>query len=173
MDFLLTSPISCTKISTHTRLNNEIDNYQVTEFSLFEKNQFKEYTFGNYLGVKFKTAPSPIYNCHGMSFACRRTNIDKSTEIRKIITEDGYIEMALKDTLPGDIVLYINSQDGDIIHSATVTNVIVVENNIPTIFVVSKWGKYREAVHNLYTSPYKNCIFEFYRLSHTEYEEKL
>ena len=158
------------EIKLETSKGNPIDNYQIFEISQFEKSQFGDFSVYNYPFAKYRTSPSPIYNCHGMSFASRRTNIDKSTEIRKILLDDGYEKIDQKQTLEGDLVLYISPENGDIEHSATIIKAEHTVNNISTIFVVSKWGKFKEVIHSLYDSPYKNCIFEFHRLTHKEYE---
>ncbi len=158
------------EIKLETSKGNPIDNYQIFEISQFERNQFCDYSKDKFISAKFRTSPSPQYNCHGMSFASRRTNIDKSTEIRKILLDDGYEKISQKQTLEGDLALYVTSENGDIAHSATITNVEHADNNISRIIVVSKWGKFREVIHNLNDSPYQNCTIEFYRLSHKEYE---
>jgi hypothetical protein len=157
-------------ITLETSKGTKIDNYQIFEISQFEKNQFADYSKQNYPFAIFRNSPSPIYNCHGMSFACRRTNIDRSTDIRVILSDDQYQKIDIKATLPGDFVLYINSNDGDIAHSGTIVSCEHPENNISRIIVVSKWGKFREVVHDLNDCPYKGLEKEFYRITHTEYE---
>ena len=157
-------------INLETSKGTKIDNYQIFEISQFEKNQFVDYSKTNYPFATFRNSPSPIYNCHGMSFASRRTNIDRSIDIRKILNDDLYKKIDLKSTLPGDVVLYINQEDGDIVHSGFVVNCEHSDNNISRIMVVSKWGKFREVVHHLNDCPYKAFEKEFYRISHEEYE---
>jgi hypothetical protein len=59
------------------------------------------------------TEPTYIYNCHGLTFASRRTAINDPVAVRKILAEDEYIRVPQGDTLPGDVVIYV-SQEGDI-----------------------------------------------------------
>ena len=169
MGILLTQGQTRNEIRLDTLKGNKIDNYQIFELSQVEKNQFKDYSKENYPFAKHRNNPSPIYNCHGMSFASRRTNIDRATEIRMIINDDGYDKINIKETLPGDIVLYVKKDDGDIIHSGFLVNCEHPEGNISNIWVVSKWGKFKEVIHHLFDCPYKNCEAEFYRLTHKEY----
>lgn len=157
-------------INLETSKGNKIDNYQIFELSAFEKNQFTHYSKEKYPFVIFRNSPSPIYNCHGMSFASRRTNIDKSTDLKKILEDDGYIEIEKQKVLAGDIVLYITPEDGDISHSGIVVKIDVEHTDNYIIFVVSKWGKYKEVIHTLYDCPYTNCLIKFYRITHEEYE---
>lgn len=157
-------------IKLETSKGNAIDNYQIFELSQFEKNQFSDYSTKNYPTMQIRNSPSPIYNCHGMSFASRRTNIDKSTEIRKILADDGYEKIEQKQTLPGDLVLYVTPENSDIAHSGTLTSCEHPENSLSIIKVISKWGKFKEIIHNLNDCPYKNCRIEFYRLTHKIYE---
>ena len=103
-----------------------------------------------------------------MSFACRRTNIDNATEIRKILVDDGYHRITnTSDVLPGDLLLYV-TQTGDISHSGTIVGTDYPTNDLPRITVVSKWGKFREVIHLHTDCPYtgSNIRFEFYRLNH-------
>ncbi len=62
---------------------NHIENYQVFQLSQFEINQFQDYTPAKYPNIILRNNPSPIYNCHVVSFASKRTNIDKSLEIKE------------------------------------------------------------------------------------------
>jgi hypothetical protein len=157
------------EIRIETSKGNPIDNYQIFELSQFEINQFSNYSKEKYPLVTQRNSPSPIYNCHGMSFASRRTNIDSSTEIRNILSDDSYEKINEKVTLAGDLVLYITPDTGDIAHSGTIISTVHDANNISTIFVVSKWGKYKEVIHNINDCPYSNCYKEFYRLTHSNY----
>lgn len=156
-------------IHLETSKGNMIDNYQVTELSAFEQNMGKDYE--KYEFATPRSSMSPMYNCHGMTFASRRTCIDKSEEIRKILKDDGYKDVTQKPILSGDIVLYLDS-DSEIVHSATVVS-IDNSTSIPTIRVMSKWGKWREYIHDLHICPYTNTRKEFWRLTHEQYEKKI
>jgi hypothetical protein len=151
-------------ICLQTSLGNHIDNYQVRRLSDFEKREFPNFEKYN---VDFRSSPCPVYNCHGLSFAARRTNIDRASDIRKIISDDRYFRVDSKDVLPGDIVLYVDTESGDIPHSGVVVQ--VAKDLVSPIFVVSKWGKFKEAVHNVTNSPYLNCVHEYYRVNYEEF----
>ena len=110
--------------------------------------------------IRRPTQVSLGYNCHGLTFAARRTEITHSAEVRKIITEDGYVKINKDDAVPGDIVIHI-SLDGSIEHSGIVIEVPNVLPKIPK--VLSKWGLAEEFIHPFNYSPYSNNI-EFYRL---------
>ena len=60
--------------------------------------------------------------------------------------------------MPGDIVLYVNRQSGDVEHSG-----IVVEKD-PVLRVCSKWGVGSEVVHALHMCPYNSDACEFWRV---------
>ncbi|MCI0488620.1 MAG: hypothetical protein L0229_18690 [Blastocatellia bacterium] len=150
------------KIIVQTCLGNDVSNTQVLTISTYEKNQFQTYDI--YRGkVEFRGNPSPIYNCHGLTFASRRTGIHESKEISKILQDDNYQEIIHPHpVLPGDVVLYF-SDDGDVEHSGIVickpddTNL-----NIPV--VISKWGKYCEVIHWANVCPYDSSRLRYYRI---------
>jgi len=161
------------KIELVTAKGRAIDNYQVFEFSAYERNKFKDYTSVRFPNTIFKCSPSPEYNCHGMSFASRRTNIDKSNDIRIILNDDCYEKIDEKQTMIGDIVLYVSEGDGDIMHSGTIVFAEHKSGDLSHIKVISKWGKYREAIHPVNETDYNKLSsyrLEYYRLTHTHYE---
>jgi hypothetical protein len=103
--------------------------------------------------------PSAQYNCHGLTFAARRTAIDDPAQVQRIIDHDGYRKLALLTEAPetGDIAIYV--EDGDIIHSG-----IVVANREGTPWILGKWGECHEVVHPVLNCPYKNATVAYYRL---------
>jgi hypothetical protein len=172
MPILLSNKYDRKSINLDTQKGTHIDNYQVFELSFYERNQFSEYTNEKYPFSKHRNSPSPIYDCHGLIFASSRTNIDNSIEIRKIIYEDGYKEIKMKETLEGDIVLYILMEDHDIFHSGIIVKAEHKFNNISNIWVLSKWGKYKEVIHEINNCPYskKKHYKEFYRIDHEQFK---
>jgi hypothetical protein len=114
-----------------------------------------------FVGLKFKDNPSDIYNCHGLTFASRRTGIYEVAEITKIINDDKYEEIHhLEDLLPGDIVLYFG-ENGDIEHSGIVLDIANQSIKIPLI--LSKWGMLYEVIHSVYICPYNKEKIKYYR----------
>lgn len=146
-------------IRLETSARTGIDNHQETELSAFHLNWSRDIG-RQHPAAKPRTAPSAKYNCHGLTFASRRTSIEKSAGIRAILSDDTYEEVALKDVLPGDIVIY-RSETGDLNHSG-----VVVEcgNHLVVPIVCSKWGSAGEFVHGLNDRPsLYGPQFVFYR----------
>lgn len=106
-------------------------------------------------------APSRKYNCHGLTFASRRTWIHSPKEIAKILADDDYTPVVPPaQVLPGDIAIYY-SAEGDAEHSAIV---LAIESfGVPK--VLSKWGPGREVVHMLASCPYDASNVKYYRIA--------
>lgn len=149
------------EIALQTRAGKDIVNSQLFEISSIEIALLgdieRDYPF-----VIFRATPDPVYNCHGLTFASRRTGIDRSDMVHKILSEDGYKKIDnIDDVLPGDIVIYYG-ENGDIEHSG-----IVVTKPVGIIkrpWIVSKWGDYKEAIHYIDDCPYDGRNVEYYRV---------
>jgi hypothetical protein len=87
----------------------------------------------------------PRFNCHGLTFASRRTAVLNDREINQILAEDDYQVVAVADVLPGDVALYF-SPIGTIDHSAVVASIPAPPLYIP--FVFSKWGAHGPEVYH-------------------------
>ncbi len=148
-------------IALSTRKGTDIPNYQSREISHFEANQHSDLAKKH--GVMCTRNPgTPIYNCHGMAFASRRTCITDPPALRTILDEDDYEEIDKAGVLPGDIIVYM-SGNGDMEHSG----VIIQEPsqailNVPV--VMSKWGKGCEVIHYGNKCPYDFSIVKYYRI---------
>jgi len=155
---------SARKILTHTRRSEEIDNESYYELSpnyvayLHSQVPMYKKAFSGPL-VRFRIDVSAAYNCHGLTFASRRTCIFSSEEIRKIIEHDGYDRVDLDKVVPGDILLYV--ADGDVEHSGVVVGIGV--GLVPLI--LSKWGLGPEIIHPANVCPYSYVAPEYYRVS--------
>ena len=106
-----------------------------------------------------RTQNSIFYNCHGLTFACRRTKITQSRCLELILKDDRYREISdSMEVKPGDTVLYY-SDDGDPNHSGVVLEAIhsiVLNPNEPTthkFVILSKWGNAPEFIHDLKDVP--------------------
>lgn len=109
------------------------------------------------------TAVGTTYNCHGLTFASRRTQIWKTSEVRKILAEDGYVRVPQQaDVLPGDIVLYVD-ESGDIEHSGIVLHKEDL-GLLPIVKILSKWGSAHEVIHGHMDCPYSLRSLEYYRV---------
>lgn len=155
-------------IRLDTALGNPIENSQILEISSFEKNQFNALSKWDKSGT-LRTPPTPRYNCHGMTFASRRTGIFDADVISKILSDDGYEEIIPEQTLPGDVIIYF-AADGDLEHSGIVVS--TPDKNLGIPMVVSKWGKYSEFVHWANNSPYTFATARYFRIS-VKHEPKI
>lgn len=155
-----------TSIELRTRANTPIDNLQVWQHSRMEWNQLGE-SLGRYKADRVSDEPCPVYNCHGLTFGSRRTQVCLS--ILPILKDDGFERIPEKDTRAGDIVVYTTGL-GEIIHSGFVIGrrpVLLAhrsEFSIPVIW--SKWGKGHEMIHPVGECPYMDTGNEasYYRL---------
>jgi hypothetical protein len=102
---------------------------------------------GRFPRIVERTARSTgAYNCHGMVFAARRTQIYEAHLIRMILDEDGYKEIPVTEALPGDVALYV-SDLGQIDHSAIVIEGPDINALLKMPKVFSKWGTWVEVIH--------------------------
>ena len=101
--------------------------------------------------------PCGTYNCHGLTFAARRTQITEADEIAKILREDEYEQVQGSDLMPGDVAIYF--VDGDAEHSG-----IVIEKGLLVPKILSKWGVCQEVIHWLAECPYSTQDVRYYRI---------
>ena len=152
------------QIALQTRKGSDIPNEQVLEVSQHDHSQARELRRRwSRLGTIVRADSTPIYNCHGLTFASRRTGIHDVASINEILSEDEYGEVTLGQALPGDLVLYF-SDEGDIEHSA----ILVTPPQRETLMipkVLSKWGKFWEVIHNANDCPYNFGRAKFYRIA--------
>jgi hypothetical protein len=152
-----------TEIILQTRKGNNIPNGQNHEFSHFERSQFDQIRQAFPTNI-YRTPPNPIYNCHGMVFASRRTGIYDSLSLQRILDEDGYTEVERGNVLPGDIIIYFDNTN-DFEHSGLVVS---WDKQLSVPLVVSKWGKFAEVVHWGNQCPYNFANVHYYRLTKWE-----
>lgn len=114
-----------------------------------------------YRGSVQKRGPATLlYNCHGLTFASRRTRIYTDEALAQILAEDEYEVVEKPDVLPGDIILYF-SEKGAIDHSG-----IVVCSGKPPLeepTIVSKWGSGPEVIHKANLCDYSVIGAKYYR----------
>jgi hypothetical protein len=153
-------------IELATRARKHIDNFQNRD-NLTSKDHAenavieKSLTSTGSSGVTKRTTATHLYNCHGLSFAGRRTRITDSKVISLILTEDEYEEVQEKQAIPGDLIIYFG-EDGDFEHSG-----IVVEpwkSPLERPKIMSKWGSGPEFVHNVANcGKYNGANVRYYR----------
>lgn len=150
-------------LNLHTRQQNQIDNVHETDTpmpgELLEAASLKT---KHPSATHRPTAVSYTYNCHGLTFGSRRTQITDPAEVRKILTQDGYLKIDRLQILAGDIVVYIGP-NGDIEHSGFIME-FDKSMLIANPKVLSKWGVAHEVVHRLADCPYVSTNVEFYRV---------
>jgi hypothetical protein len=135
-------------IRLETSKRTGVANHQDHEISAFNLNWNRDIG-RRYPNVRQRTEQSALYNCHGLTFASRRTRIETSRDIQTILDDDEYQEIAIADVLPGDVVIYY-SERGEPNHSG-----IVVEagGQLLVPLVCSKWGSAGEFIHALQDCP--------------------
>jgi hypothetical protein len=143
-----------TTIELRTRSNTAIDNLQVWEHSRMEWNQLAE-PLARFTKAERVSEACPVYNCHGLTFGSRRTQVTPS--VLPILEDDGFDPVSEKEARAGDIVLYSTAR-GEVIHSGFVVARKPIELSpghqfsIPIIW--SKWGKGFEMIHAVSECPY-------------------
>lgn len=148
-------------IIVQTRKGSDIKNEQVeTAFSfggLMELEDLKR----DFPNARIRGQKGSLYNCHGLTFASKRTGIYELADLEMILTEDDYREVVFNQTLPGDIVLYF-SENGDIEHSGILVDVNE-GGDIRVPKIVSKWGDAYEVIHKFSDCPYNFLKVKYYR----------
>jgi hypothetical protein len=158
---LLPSPLQPSQLALDSCRANNIDNERLYEISTYESNLFRKFDTDYGLGIQRRCDPTPLYNCHGLTFASRRTGIFDSNALKQILNEDGYVEIH-EDVMAGDVIIYFDTS-GDFEHSGIVISPPTKDNlNVP--FVCSKWGKYAELLHQANNCPYSFANVKYYRL---------
>ncbi len=111
--------------------------------------------------------PTGRYNCHGLTFASRRTCLGKEGDpkaVDNLLQRDLY-KLVYQPQI-GDIVVYRDKQSKEIEHTGFVVTIekidFAAEKEI--IRVWSMWGSIGEFLHKLQNTPYDDCIIEFWRL---------
>jgi len=114
-------------IRLQTAKGADIPNLQFSEVSAYERN-WNASLPSKYPEVLFRTDVSPTYNCHGLTFASRRTRIPDPASIALMLNDDRYVTIKEhRDVKPGDVVIYYQD-DGDPSHSG-----VVLENAPPVL----------------------------------------
>ena len=115
--------------------------------------------------VKQVGPPSGRYNCHGLVFGNRRTNIPAAGEdsrglLQRLLQEDHFISVDAADVTEGDIVLWWKGDDA--YHSAIVSH--VQQAPFRAVLTWSMWGGLGEFVHPIAQTPYGDCRIDYWRL---------
>lgn len=161
MIFLSKSPLAL-----QTRCENNIEN----EINRLEPDPSYQRQVESYKRLHPKATHRPVgptfvYNCHGLTFASRRTQIWNPREIQKILNDDGYVEVERSAVMAGDIAVYTD-REGDISHSGPVVEIRQLQGLlISNIYILSKWGSLHEVIHLERDCPYVEASIKYYRLT--------
>jgi hypothetical protein len=158
---------SHTNIALQTRLQTDIDNIQPWHYSSFEWRQLdSENEKYKRLGAEIVSEVCPVYNCHGLTFASRRTQVGEVglVTIEKILADDGYTEVHEPNARFGDVVVYYD-QNGLAQHSGFMVG--RGDYSVPRIW--SKWGKGYEWVHPLGVCMWGGMKTRFFRITLWKY----
>ncbi|HTV91549.1 MAG TPA: hypothetical protein VMG98_02405 [Verrucomicrobiae bacterium] len=82
-----------------------------------------------------------VYNCAGMIFSARRTQIDIE-DFEWIVEDDGYRELSEADISYGDLVFYYKEEKPKHVG-------VIVKRQTEETWVLSQWGSYCEILHPL------------------------
>lgn len=140
-----------------TKVSNWIDRSSAHHGALQQVEDYKK-KFRN--GQHRPVGPCSTFNCHGLTFGARRTWIDGSEQIERILIEDDYKKIEMREVAPGDIAIY--RKDGLIEHSG----IVVEKDNSPLALpkILSKWANLHEVVHFPLDSPYNDMEVTYYRV---------
>ena len=120
--------------------------------------------------VKQLGPPTGRYNCFGLVFASRRTNIPPiglpdAVNIDDLLQRDRYQRVPVPQV--GDVVVYRGPRD--IEHAGFVCYVdsLALDRSLttaPLVMVWSMWGALGEFEHPVLACPYTDCTVEYWRL---------
>lgn len=154
-------------IALETHLGEPIPNWIDADMTLgmvaFARQQYAQLL--NNAGVRQVGPSTGRYNCHGLVFASRRTNVPPAGVgstglIDRVLQEDQFFRVAEADAKEGDLVVW--RQQDEVDHTGIVCH--LERHPIRVLFVWSMWGGLGEFVHRLPLTPYNDCSIEFWRL---------
>lgn len=112
--------------------------------------------------------PGNTFNCHGLTFASRRTQLWKNAEVMSILKEDQYEEVKLSDVMAGDIVAYYSDESKEFEHTGIVIDSdgqqAKANGTIRNPLVLSKWGCATEFIHRVGYHPYAGLVPRYFRV---------
>lgn len=163
-----------TKIALQSAIGTDISNDQEAGVADGEYERFLQQFRSKWepVGCIMRLPALLRYNCHGLTFASRRTWIDNPLLIPQLIDEDGYRELNVNATpTAGDIVVYY-----DEIAQAEHSGIVVAapENDHALLQfprVLSKWAKAFEVLHWAHQCPYESRFMRFYRLKENKVKQ--
>jgi hypothetical protein len=107
-----------TAVRVETSKKRGIDNHQDAEVTDLHRRWFRRLSTLHPNAIA-RTEPSPLFNCHGLTFASRRTKILDRRNILRILEDDAWREIEMSQSLAGDVVIYFDDE-GDPNHSGII-----------------------------------------------------
>jgi hypothetical protein len=153
----LTEQSAC-QLALHTRKQSQIANELGTLVRTAGDDLLVQDLRAKYPNALHRTSVADRrYNCHGLTFAARRTVIWDPAEVQKILDEDVYDGiLPPARIIVGDIAVYRSGLG--IEHTGVVVD--VAPNRI---LILSKWGKAHEVIHEPFYCPYPFNVV-YYRI---------
>lgn len=150
-------------IPLFTRLGREISNAQDRDPHPIQVERFQGAFHKQFPWVTERRPPCGQYNCHGLTFANRRTGVYEPKEIRVILDDDGYRPIKLSDVEAGDLVVYLAGSE--ITHTAIALELVEgvpAGSRLRAVKVLSKWGSAGEYVHMANEGPYREDTMTYW-----------
>ncbi len=147
-----------------SRTGTQLDNLQANKLSRFELSVEADLRaqFRDVHAATFLTGSCPVYNCHGMTFASRRTKPEPEA-FTTLLEEDGYRKVGPDEFVQvGGIAIYLDDDDR-VAHSGLVVGLVQAygfDRIVP--WVLSKWGSGPEVLHRYDYCPYPSRV-DYYR----------
>lgn len=161
-------PQTMGSILLQTREGTDILNTQASELTNWDwhcADKVKD-SYGNPNMARYLSGPCPLYDCNGLTLASRRTSLDLENDLCQILKEDGYEEVVSDDPQPGDLVMYVDEQDGHISHTGFVAKLEPdATGSFEVPWVWSKWGKGHEVLHHVAYCPYMPATYRYFRMT--------
>jgi hypothetical protein len=135
-------------IALATRTGREIPNVQDADLAPLQVKRYLMTCRNRFPRAEIRRLPTGQYNCHGMTFAFRRTQILVPDIVEKILEDDGYHRIRLSEVMPGDLVVYY--EGSEVSHSGIVIDVESDDRLVgggKAAKVMSKWGPGGEYIH--------------------------
>lgn len=148
-----------------TRTGREIPNIQDPPIPPFKAEMLIGKFRKEYPEAILRSRPSGQYNCHGLTFASRRTQVGISDPgiVSFILKDDGYRQIAQEKVRAGDVFLCYSG--GELTHSGLVVHVDAGDQAraiFAQIFVISKWAHAGEYYHLVNQGYYGGHVKEFW-----------
>jgi len=143
-----------------TKRGTPIPNLQKPEHSPEKARTLIDFHDRNFQHLQRRSI-SATYNCIGMVFASRRTFVD-TKHVKVLLAEDGYRKIAEFEARRGDVIVYRNTVNNEVVHVGVLITEIPDEAEW---LILSKWGPGGEYFHKkrqTYPLYLENVEFEYW-----------